>query len=60
MYKPEQQEEGSDQLVFGRLETFTNCHVTLIKNYSFEKKQICKMLPPSADNRVDFLIKAEL
>lgn len=43
MYKPEQQEEGSDQLVIGRLEIITNCHVTLIKNYSFEKEQINKM-----------------
>ena len=43
MHKPEQQEEGSGQLVIGRLGTFIDCHVTLIKNYSFEKKQISKM-----------------
>lgn len=56
MYKPEQQEEGSNQLVIGRLETITNCHVTRFKNYSFEKEQINKMQPPSAEKRV----KAEL
>lgn len=43
MYKAEQQEEGSDQLVIGRLETLTSCLVTLIKNSSFEKEQINKM-----------------